>query len=169
MPADLQFSSKNSSIKGNLGTQFVNCTLQIAGQGTLPPAGNYQILLHPGDPAYGPVAVLGPAGSSQGSVITSHWWIADYSPSTGMTKISPSADTRTSAAPRMSALDASMKGSAITTTWVAGGLTQMARSPQVFVLSDKRIPGRNNLIVSNGFSDLLSALQKSGGASVTVS
>ena len=39
---------------------------------------------------------------------------------------------------------------------------------QVLVLSDKQIAGRNCLIVSLGFADLMLGLQAAGGASLTV-
>jgi hypothetical protein len=39
---------------------------------------------------------------------------------------------------------------------------------QMLVLSDKPIAGRNCLIVSQGFADLMQGLDASGGATLTV-
>jgi hypothetical protein len=153
MSTDLQLVSKNGAIKGNLGAQFVNCTIKPANQGGLPPAGVYQLLLKSNDPFYGSVAVLVPAGGSSAAAPSANWvWIKGGAPKSG-----------------------------ITATWVSGGMPptamwwhdswapKLAGSARAFVLSDKRIPGSNNLVVTSGFPGLLAALQAPGSASVTVS
>jgi hypothetical protein len=153
MATDLQLVSKNGAIKGNLGAQFVNCTIKPASQGGAPPAGVYQMLLHSNDPFYGSVALLVAArGSSAGTPSAKWTWVKGGAPKAG-----------------------------ITATWVQGGepptamwwhdswAPKVGGSARVYVISDKRVPGRNSLIVSSGFPALLAALQSAGSASVTVS
>ena len=155
MATDLQFRSKNSEITGILGAQLIHCTIQPANQTGYPPSGVYRILLRSNDPFYGTVALLVPAAGSSPGAPSAQWtWIEGGAPKTG-----------------------------ITATWVQGGMPpkamwwisnydqvgRLGNSSKVFVLSDKRIPGRNNLVVTSGFPKLLAALQSADAASITIS
>ena len=51
----------------------------------------------------------------------------------------------------------------------AGGAgAELPLTKEILVLSDKPIAGRNCLVVSVGFADLMLGLKASGGASLTV-
>ena len=157
MATDLQIRLKNNAITGNLGAQFVNCTIQPANQSGYPPAGVYQILLQSNDPFYGSVALLVPAGSSSaGTPSANLTWIKGGAPKTGITA---------------TWVNGGMPPKAMLGFWVAdmGTVSKSGNSAHVFVLSDKRIPGRNNLVVTSGFPGLLAALQSAGPGSITIS
>jgi hypothetical protein len=50
-------------------------------------------------------------------------------------------------------------------------LVQAQQSPatgQLYVLSDRPIPGRNCIIMSSGFADVMSALKAAGGGLITI-
>ena len=70
------------------------------------------------------------------------------------------------AAPR-AGLASSAGGGAAESAGGAGAEGQ-ALAKEVLVLSDKPIAGRNCLVVSLGFADLMLGLQVSGGATLTV-
>jgi hypothetical protein len=146
----LMFQAGSRVISGNLAGKFLNCTVRPPQGGALPPRGGYEILPPMNDPIYGRVALMVPAGGS-GEIIA------------GLTMqkclVTAKVYGRFEAGPttmsnkKFSKPDASPPD---------------ATSGQVFVLSDKPVLGRNCVVVSSGFADLMDGLQTAGGARVTV-
>jgi hypothetical protein len=143
----LMFQVASRAIAGNLGGKPVHCMMRPAQGGALPPAGDYEILPPVSDPIYGRLALMAPAG--QLAAIEWNWTTA---PAGGL-----------------AASEKYLKDAA--KFWekpLGEQKPDSAGGGGVFVLSDRPVLGRNCIVVSSGFADLMDALQTSGGARVTV-
>jgi len=137
-------------IAGNLGGKALCCSMRPAQGGTLPPAGDYQILAPMNDPVYGRVALMAPVGGS-GAVdvgLTLQKCLVAVGAASGA-----GWDFSVTVNKKGFKLDATPAG---------------ATSGQCFVLSNQPVLGRNCIVVSSGFADLMDGLQAAGGARVTV-
>jgi len=166
----LLFQAGSRTIAGSLGGKFLNCTIRPPQGGALPPAGDYEILPPMNDPIYGRVAVMASVGQSgpvrvelamQKCLVSASFFLKPEATPTAIgqkiflkpdarsTSISQKLFEKPMAARRMGHPASS-----------AGG--------QAFVLSDRPVLGRNCVVVSSGFADLMDGLQKAVGARVTV-
>jgi hypothetical protein len=170
MSITLNFGRSTRVIAGSLGGKFLHCTMRPARGGALPPAGEYEILRPVIDPIYGRLALMAPVGGSGGILAEKH---PDKLSAIGQKLFQKPNATLPAVSGRLPGkLDASAvsalfikfdqaspaTGKPIDTHGTAGG--------QVFVLSDRPVLGRNCIVVSSGFADLMDALQTSGGARV---
>lgn len=151
----LLFQAGSRTIAGNLAGKPLYCTLRPPQGGSLPPAGDYGILPPMDDPIYGRVALMAPFGGS-GAILT------QLTMQKCMVTAMPTAsgayeffkpDAMAVSNKKFSKPDAPSSG-------VAGG--------PCFVISNQPVLGRNCIIVSAGFADLMDGLQAAGGARVTV-
>jgi hypothetical protein len=159
----LLFQAGSRVISGNLAGKFLNCTMRPPQGGALPPAGDYQILAPMNDPIYGRVALMvsvGGSGAVDVGLTLQKCLVAVGAASRGGWDVTVNAkalkpDVRSTAMSnrKMGMPDASPPGQT---------------SGQVFVLSNKPVLGRNCVVVSSGFADLMDGLQAAGGARVTV-
>ena len=149
----MQLKLSNNMITGNLAGKPIHCVVRMS-QGTGSPArGDYVIPPPVSDPIYGQTAMMidlkpGSPGVAQGL----HFKVPGLGSSAGIFKAPGSAS--------------SAGGGAMETGGGAGAAVPLTK--QVLVLSDKPIAGRNCLIISIGFADLMEGLQTTGGASLTV-
>jgi hypothetical protein len=139
--ARLMFQVGSRTIMGSLGAKFLHCTMRPAQGGVLPPPGEYQIVAPVSDPIYGRLALMTPAGGS--APIPGKF---TEKPLTGKSWEKP---------------DSGKFSEKYDSIHSAGG-------GQVFVLSDRPVLGRNCIVVSSGFADLMDALLTSGGATARV-
>ena len=146
--ARLMFQVGSRTIAGNLSGKFLHCTMRPAQGGALPPAGEYEILPPVSDPIYGRLALIVPAGGSAAIRIGKHG--------------------RLSATISDVSVQVCFGKSAVSGFIERPDTTKSAAGGQVFVLSDRPVLGRNCIVVSSGFADLMDGLQTSGGARVTV-
>ncbi|MGH9647861.1 MAG: hypothetical protein ACRD4E_13710 [Bryobacteraceae bacterium] len=68
--------------------------------------------------------------------------------------------------------NSSMNAGWVNRDWIHSGWVSppgQINQPGVFVLMDKPLAGRNGLVITSGFAELMAALQQAGGANVTVS
>jgi len=153
--ARLMFQAGSRTIAGSLGGRFLHCTMRPAQGGALPPAGDYEILPPMNDPIYGRVALMVPVGVA-GAIRTGLTMEKAVQSSVAFLKpdVTPTAKGQKDYEKPMAARRMGHPPGA------AGG--------QAFVLSDRPVLGRNSIVVSSGFADLMDALQTSGGARVTV-
>jgi hypothetical protein len=135
----MNLTLSNNALSGNLmGTPVYGMTRSAFG-GTPPPAGIYDISPPVGDPMFGMYAILTPVtGGAPGGGSSS---VA------GFGKFFHKPDD---VFPKL----------------------QIPKGPgspsQMLVLSDRVIPGRNCIIVSLGFADMMNALQSAGGGRITI-
>jgi hypothetical protein len=145
----LLFQVGSRTISGSLAGKFLQCTMRPPQGGTLPPAGDYAILAPMNDPIYGRVALMVPVGGS-GAV--------DVGLTLQKCLVAIKLTFKPDAGPSPVAFGVAKK---------PGG-TAAGDVSQVFVLSDKPVLGRNCIVVSSGFADLMDGLQTAGGARVTL-
>lgn len=148
----MQLKFSKNAITGNLAGKPIHCVARITEGTGSPLAGVYTIPPPMRDPVYGLTALLLPL--EQGG-------------------------TRTAAGINYIKWCVQAKATALADKWIempsalasaaAGGAAEAkARAAGVLVLSDKPIAGRNCLVVSLGFADLMLGLEASGGATLTV-
>lgn len=149
----MQLKFSKNAITGNLAGKPIHCVARITEGTGSPPAGVYTIPPPMRDPVYGLTALLLPLeqGGAPGTA-------AGINYIKGYAQAKASALAEKWAAPP-SALVAAAGGSTAEAKAMATG---------VLVLSDKPIAGRNCLVVSLGFADLMLGLETSGGATLTV-
>jgi len=146
--ARLMFQAGSRTITGNLSGKFLHCTMRPPQGGALPSAGDYEILPPVSDPIYGRLAVMAPVGGL------------------GATKdVDKSRSACSGFFEKPDAAPRAMSGRRMD---FEPDRTHGAGGGQVFVLSDRPVLGRNSVVVSSGFADLMDALQTSGGARLTV-
>ncbi len=139
----LKFSS--NTITGNLGGKPIHCVIRMS-QGTgAPPSGEYTVRPPTNDPVYGRTALVIPSKFAN-----------DIGPRTPSAKLISPASSSSNA-----------PGARVSWDWIKMPSGAQA-GVQMLVLSDKPIAGRNCLIVSQGFADLMQGLDASGGATLTV-
>jgi hypothetical protein len=183
----MQLKLSNNTITGNLGGKYLHCAVRMS-QGTGSPApGEYVIPPPESDAIYGQTALVLPlkqgsagyAGMSVWAKVAradkidqpSGWAQTElkmgFAPAMKWAApLAGSAPASKMAAPRPG-LASSAGGGAAESAGGAGAERQ-ALSREVLVLSDKPIAGRNCLVVSLGFADLMLGLQATGGATLTV-
>lgn len=127
-----------------------------------PPPGNYDIHPPVQDPVYGMLALMLPAAGPAAPHGEKDWKYWTYQPA--MHANAPAA---------LSPYQPVKLGSPAYAKMVspAAGLSRPespSQGPQVFVISDRPIPGRNAVVISSGFADLMDALRASGGATIQV-
>ena len=150
----MELKLSNNMITGNLAGKPIHCVVRMS-QGTGSPArGEYVIPPPVSDPIYGHTAMVialkpGSPGVAQGL----HFKVPGLGSSAGIFKTP--------------GLSSSAGGGAMESAGGAGAERQ-SQTNQVLVLSDKPIAGRNCLVVSMGFADLMLGLEASGGATLTV-
>jgi hypothetical protein len=140
---DMNLTLSNNTLSGNLmGTPVYGMTRSALG-GASPPAGLYNISPPVSDPMFGVYAVLTPVtgGSSSLASTGKHFDRKLFDPVNFDHK---------HFFPKL----------------------QIPKGPgtlsQVLVLSDRVIPGRNCIVMSLGFADMMSALQSAGGGQITI-
>jgi hypothetical protein len=160
----------NNTIVGDvMGRPVAGMTRSPYG-GASPAAGLYSVSPPVSDPVFGMYAVLTPAtgpspdGSAQ-AAIRHRVGAADYYSIKG--RIAPLQAATLAASPAGSA---AWSGDVL--KMVAASKMEMQAqsqgSGQVYVLSDRPIPGRDCIIVSFGFADMMSALNAAGGGQITI-
>ena len=134
---------RGTTLIGHIGGRTIHLMIQPRGA---PPPGNYEIHPPVQDPVYGMVALMvptaGPASYANAPAALSPYQPVKLGTPAYVKMVSP-----------------------------AAGLTRVespTRGPQVFVISDKPIPGRNAVVISSGFADLMDALHAHGGATIQV-
>jgi len=170
----LQRASK--TITGLVGDRNLYCATRT--DGSLPPPGKYWIAAPTDDPVFGMVAVMVPA-AAQGSPAASAFKVISPAVGTyGFKSGSPAASAQKIISPAAGAyqVENPAAGAYQVESKAAGGYqvedpaANAANSADnTFVLSARTIPGRNSIVVSSGFADLMDALQAAGGTTVTVS
>ena len=169
--ARMTFHRGSGALSGSIGGKHLHIVTRPAHGSAALPAGEYAI--HPPviDPIYGAVALVVPtAGPSNpaGDTVSyiknapaNKWSAPANKYSAPVNKLS--APTNKWSAP-------ANKYSAPTDKWASPmPAGESGLNETVFVLSQKAIPGRNSIIVSSGFADLMDALHAAGGATITVS
>jgi hypothetical protein len=166
----LMFQVGSRTIVGSLGGRFLHCTMRPAQGGALPPAGDYAILPPVSDPIYGRLALMAPVGGS-GAVDVRWKLVVNPSAVSGKlvdkpltTAVSGKVFEKPDA--RRTAIGQKLFEKPI--DFQKADPIHSAGGGQVFVLSDRPVLGRNCIVVSSGFADLMDGLQKAGGARVTV-
>lgn len=170
----LMFQLGSRVIAGNLGGKSLCCAMRPAQGGTLPPAGDYEILPPMNDPVYGRVALMVPVGGSgavraqmamQKCLVTAKLFMK---PDWGTPAVATKFETPPAVGMKFERpAGVGMKFErppAVGTKFERPG----ANGGQVFVLSNRPVLGRNCIVISSGFADLMDGLQTSGGARVTV-
>ena len=142
----------NNAITGNLAGKPIHCAVRMS-QGTGSPArGEYVIPPPASDAIYGKTALLFPL--TQGS--------------TGLPAGWAQAGLNFGYAPTNIKIGYAPTNIKISSVAASAGAERQALAKEVLVLSDKPIAGRNCLVVSLGFADLMLGLEASGGATLTV-
>jgi hypothetical protein len=132
----------SSALTGSVGGKNMHVTIRPGG--AAPPPGNYDIHPPVQDPIYGMVALMVPSaspGSLPFDTVAAKLALANTHPQAFQYRGSPA---------------------------VVPAVQSVNTLSQPFVLSDKPIPGRNCIVVSAGFADLMDALQASGGTTIKV-
>ena len=169
----MQLKLSNNMITGNLAGKPIHCRVRM-GPGTGSPApGEYVVPAPESDPIYGYTAMVvplrpGSIGVAQGL----HFKVPGaqtaikfaYAPASKVNTPGLGSSAGIFKAP---GLTSSAGGGAMESAGGAGAEAQ-SLTKQVLVLSDKPIAGRNCLIVSLGFADLMLGLQATAGATLTV-
>jgi hypothetical protein len=152
VPIYIKWSSQSgpSTISGNLGGKQVNCAVRQVQGGFLPP-GTYHISVPIKDPIHGTMAQVTPVE------------VRGYDPAKKKEIVGTSAKLHMPTA--ISAYKPHGLSADVVTEKVGADHTVHG---QMFVLCDKPVIGRNTLVVSMGFADLMEALQISGGATFTI-
>ena len=173
----LLFQAGSRTIAGNLAGKFLCCTMRPPQGGALPPAGDYVILPPMNDPIYGRVALMAPVGRAGGirpeltmqkCLATATFLKPDVTPAAVSGKLLE----KPLGAAAIGAKVFQKPGA--TATSIGAKVFEKplekrgAGAGQVFVLSDRPVLGRNCVVVSSGFADLMDSLQTAGGAGVTV-
>ena len=156
----LRFQVASRTITGNLGPNFFHCMMWPAQGGTLPPAGDYEIVPQASQPAYGWgrfALMTAVAGDYAGK--------GTHIPEKG-THI-PEKGTHI---PERSRFDFTAKQKPDGSKQKPDGIRQKPDGTAAgdFVLSDRPVWGQNCIVVSFGFDGLMDALQTAGGARATV-
>jgi hypothetical protein len=140
----LKFSS--NTITGNLGGKSIHCVVRMS-QGTgSPMPGEYTVRPPTSDPLFGRTALVIPSKFAN-----------DIGPRVLSAKLMGPASS-----------PVNTPGARVSWDWIKMPSGAPQAGVQMLVLSDKPIAGRNCLIVSQGFADLLQGLDASGGATLTV-
>ena len=160
MPLYVKYSGLRgpSLIAGNLGGKQVNCAIRQVQGGHLAP-GTYHISAPIKDPIYGTTAHL--TSAAQLSSVEVRGWDPDKRKEV----VGAAAKFHM---PSAFVIKGTFRGAQSDVVTEKVGADHIS-SGQVFVLCDKPVLGRNTLVVSMGFADLMDALQSSGGATVTIS
>ncbi|HEY2431935.1 MAG TPA: hypothetical protein VGI12_04605 [Vicinamibacterales bacterium] len=134
----MQLKFSNNIITGNLGGKPIQCVVRMS-QGTgLPISGEYTVRPPTSDPIFGRTALVILSKSAVSRAVDPLKEAKLFTPG----RVSWDYIKTPSGAPQAGV--------------------------QMLILSDKPIAGRNCLIVTLGFADLMSGLDASGGATLTV-
>jgi hypothetical protein len=141
VPSSITLHSASSRITARLaGTCLTSFFRQPSGRAI--PTGNYIISAPMHNSVYGTFALLSPVRGAAG--LGMDWIMIRVKPQAGKGQVNLQAD------------------------WVTIDPPLLANRPGVFVLVEKLLAGRNAIVVTGGFAELMGALQQAGGATVTV-
>lgn len=141
--------SASNQITGNLGGKFLNCSFHPVAGGSLPP-GKYKLSRPMHNSVYGTFALATLMGSTRGAGASRTQWIEKQ----WLQKQWLSAGWVTK--------------DWINKDWVNNSLTG-AGDPGVFVIAGSHLSGRNGIVVTRGFNELMAALGETGGGMIIVS
>jgi hypothetical protein len=150
----------SSALTGSVGGK--NIHVMIRPGGAAPPPGKYEIHPPVEDPIYGMVALMMPVGSP-GALVSGKQekWQPAMMASPGALVSGKQEKWQ----PTMMMMPASKVN---VPSMDAKQFQSPSEATQVFVISHNPIPGRNAVVVSSGFADLMDALQAGGGATIQV-
>jgi hypothetical protein len=194
----MQLKFSNNTITGNLAGKLIHCVVRMSQGTGSPARGDYVIAPPASDAIYGQTALVIPlkqgsagvgmhaylkAGVAQAALkmgfaaadktiaMPSGWAQTalkmGYAPAVKVAAPRPGLAPASKVAAPRPGLASSAGGGAAESAGGAGAERQSA-SKEVLVLSDKPIAGRNCLVASLGFADLMLGLQATGGATLTV-
>ena len=183
----MQLSLSKNMITGNLAGKPIHCVVRMSPGTGSPAPGEYIVPPPASDAIFGQTALMIPVkpGSSGFASAQVDYFFkgggqAQVALKMGFAPASKEARPVVPAALKMQpgvapshhmlkvpGLASSAGGGAMESAGGAGAERQ-SLTKEVLVLSDKPIAGRNCLIVSLGFADLMLGLQASGGAALTV-
>lgn len=177
----MQLRLSNDAISGILAGKPIRCEVRIApGTGSLP-AGAYKIFPPTRDPMYGLTALALPldqgSTGSGGYAREIKYALASKMDAPRSAQLKAAALASKVATPMSAQLKAAARAqsskvdaprSALTAAAGGGAAEVKYGTKEVLVLSDKPIAGRNCLVVSQGFADLMLGLVASDGATLTV-
>ena len=142
IPASITLHSASNRLTAQLGGTYVTSLFrQPSGKGI--PPGHYTLSAPMHNSVYGTFALLSPAREAS---VWGMGWIDIHGP------VGAAAEdwvtTRESAG------------------WI--DLPSLVNQPEVFVLLEQPLAGRNIILMTDGFAELMAALHQAGGATVTV-
>jgi hypothetical protein len=162
--------TKNTIVGNAMGTPVSGMTRSAFG-GASPVAGLYSISPPVSDPIFGMYAVLtpvagpSPAGGAQAAV-RHRVGAADYYTIKG--RIAPLQASKVESQPGGSMAWSGDVVKQVRASKMEVVAQQTSATGPLYVLSDRPIPGRNCIIVSRGFADVMSALKAAGGGQITI-
>ena len=155
--SSIPLRSTSNRITGSLAGRPISCFFHPV-SGGLPP-GNYKISGPMRNSVYGTFALLTAAGPAPGAAVQpgalagKDWISAGWIEKGWIEK-------------------GWMNAGWVNRDWIESGWVSppgQINQPGVFVVMDKPLAGRNGIVVTSGFAELMAALQQAGGATVTVS
>jgi hypothetical protein len=139
--SSITLHSAFNQLRANLAGKFLTCFFRPLLGATLPP-GKYKISSPMHNSVYGTFALLSAAGPAAG--VAGHKdWLSAAGPAVGL---------------------ADHKDWVTRSDWIEFSINQSG----VFVLVARPLAGRNGIVITSGFAELMAALQQAGGATVTV-
>src|ERR1039457_2278302 len=138
--SSITLHSAFNQLRANLAGKFLTCFFRPLLGATLPP-GKYKISSPMHNSVYGTFALLSAAGPAAG--VAGHKdWLSAAGPAAGL---------------------ADHKDWVTRSDWIEFSINQSG----VFVLVARPLAGRNGIVITSGFAELMAALQQAGGATVT--
>jgi hypothetical protein len=155
--SSITLHSAFNQLRANLAGKFLTCFFRPLLGATLPP-GKYKISSPMHNSVYGTFALLSAAGPAAG--VAGHKdWLSAAGPAAG---VAGHKDWLSAAGPAVGLAD--HKDWVTRSDWIEFSINQSG----VFVLVARPLAGRNGIVITSGFAELMAALQQAGGATVTV-